>query len=275
VSVGTISFDTDTFHPAATLAGPTTNAIAYNALVAGDHAVVAVNFASGRSGTPPDKISLVDLSTGDQTELLSPHGRKPSTSDIAVAFQGAVYWDEYPHNSAKREIVHQYTIANGQSRVVYDGPRIRTALYEGGIGLSAAGLWWTGTALNPNRPAALPAPVARNTESEIARQSLHTDGTSFAWRTPSAIGWWAPGKGVVTIRTDNDSILAVAGPLVFYDAGPGPASQMHLLDTRTGTVFAMTSSYSIAAHGGVVVLGSTTTWVIRVDTATLPPLACG
>lgn len=276
LTIGTVSFQSNAFRPLVSIAGTTENVVETSAQVAGDNAVVAVNFASGHAPTPaPNHVVLVDIATGHQTTLMSPHGAHPSTSDLAVIFDGAVYWDEYPAGDTTQEIVHEYTIATGRQRVVYDGPATPDPRFGNGMGVSAAGVWWSGTARQPNRPAQLPDEVVRNATSETARESLHTDGTSYAWRTASTIDWWSPGKGITSVDAPASFISAVAGPLVFYSAGTN--SPMRVVDVRTGTVVTAQSAVpTLATRNGVAVFGPDgSTSVIRLDTATLPPLPCG
>ncbi len=250
----------------------------YNVQVVGTTALVSLKFSSGNVGAvdAPSVIAVVDLRTGARTTLLNLRGtqsRRPGT-DTPYLIDGAVYWDEHPHGQPNREIVHRYDLATHQGEVVYDGSSAN------GLQHSAAGLWWSGSAVAPNVPAQLPAAVAEHARSQSALESLTTDGTSYAWSDKSTLSWWAPGHDVVTVRTPHAGVSGVAGPNVTFDKDK--TSALYLLDTRTGAVTSLKNTGLQSATDGTLYLAnephlvttSTVFTITRLDAASLPPLTC-
>lgn len=253
---------------------------AYDVQVDGNTVLVAINFAgSGNAGIDgaPSQIAVVDARTGARTMLLNlyslPRTHRPTT-DAAFLFGGAAYWDEYPHGQPSREVVHRYDLSTRIDQVVYDG--------SGGDGLhrSAAGVWWTGSAVVPNVPAPLPAAVAEHASFQAALESLTTDGTGYAWSDRSTLNWWAPGHDVVTVHVAHTGLNGVAGPVIVFDKDK--TSALFLLDTRTGAVTSLKNTGLQLANRGVLYLGnephvitnSTVYTITRLAATSLPPLSC-
>lgn len=280
IAIGTLATGSRAPHRLAEFTRPGAHGAAYDVQVEGTTVLVAINFgtrASDGIDGAPSEIAVIDARTGARTDLLKlyqlPRAQRPTT-DTAVLFGGAVYWDEYPHELPNREVVHRYDIATRTAQVVYDGTQADQ------LQQSAAGVWWTGTSTAPNVPARLPAAVAEHATSAGARESLTTDGTSYAWSSKSALSWWSPGHDVVTVKTAHSGLNAVAGPIVVF--GRNNQDLLYLLDTRTGSIVAMPGIGVRAVKAGVLFLAkephlitnSTVYAITRLDTSSLPPLRC-
>jgi hypothetical protein len=183
-----------------------------------------------------------------------------------------VYWDLAANGSQPSE-VHEYDIATGIAQVVGGGPT------NTGLQQSAAGVWWSGDEQPIDRPELLPRTVAAHATGVIARVSLTTDGTSYAWATGTGIAWSAGSEPVVETTVGVQTILAVAGPLVIFD-GTQLRASAQVLDTRTGAVAPLAGSTFFTDRGTLVTdqpftgSGQFTTAVIRIDATHLPALHC-
>lgn len=286
LTFGAVSLDSGTIRPFATISGSGDSVGSFHQLE-GDTLLVGTRFTRGQGPTSaaPTAVTVIDIRTGEKTRLMQLHGKNPTGTDIAFLQDGVAYWDEYP--SANHEVVYAYDVATGARTVAYDGPSA-----DSDMGHSAAGTWWTGSALAPNRPTQLPAAVSQHT-GPAERQFLTTDGSSFAWRTNDSIGWWGEAGTVVQTQIRNDGVADVAGPLVVFRVREGKYSQMRLLDTRTGAVVALGRGplakeplppqiNTVSSHGLLLVDRSPSyvtnlndqTDVTRLDTSSLPEARC-
>lgn len=273
LAFGAASLGQGTIQPIATITGKGDGAFSFYQLQ-GNTLLVGARFSSGPGTTPatPSVITLIDIQTGQKTVLMQQRGANSPGTDSAFLQDGVAYWDEFPAGT-NREIVYAYDVATATRTVAYEGLRTGAGLEH-----SAAGTWWTGSALHPDRPAALPAPIVAHVTTEAARQSLVTDGTSYAWRTDKALGWWSPSNGFVWAQMPNRGVEAVAGPVVaFYprSTAEGP----HLFDVQTGEELTLPAFTGIHGAGGVLIADHRPTkitatndksTVSRLDTATLP-----
>jgi hypothetical protein len=276
LAVGTLPRGATRPHSLATFSSRDADTASYEVSVAGNSVGAGISFGkNGRldSGAPRE-IAVVDMHTGARTELRrTPHDRRITKGGIA-SLNGVVYWDDYPRGATKQEVVHAYDIATKTDRVVYHGRPV------GIVQSSAAGVWWSGTALHPNESARLPGPVRQGAATDAERGLLTSDGAAWAWPSGKSINWWAPGTGVVRTAIPQPAVIGVAGPLVFF--GTGHDWQLHVLDTRTRASIRMTAtSFDVAAHGIVylqsnphTITPDTRFTITRLDTSTLPPLTC-
>lgn len=280
LNFGTLSPGSDRIRPLTTIAGHG-DSVGWSFQLQGNTLLVGTHFTRGQGPTSatPTRITAIDVHEGEQIAVANLPGSDASDTDGAFLQDGVVYWDEYPADSNNREIVYAYDVATGVRSTLYDGPRA-----DRDLGRSAAGIWWTGSPLAPNRPARLPEAVAENSRNKAARQSLTTDGTSYAWRTANTISWWTPGSAVVKTRINNDGVEAVAGPILAFS--PAGNRVPELLDTRTGAVirlpggdsnivnFAYTNSALQIATYPRFSEPSSITRMIRLDAASLTEARC-
>lgn len=275
-AVGTLPRDATRPHTLATFSSRDADTASYDVSVAGNSVVIGASF--GKDGTldsgAPREIVVVDTHTGARTELRrTPEDRRITEGGFA-SLDGVVYWDDYPRGATKQEVVHAYDITTKTDRVVYHGRAV------GVVQSSAAGVWWSGTALHPDRGARLPGPVAQGAGTNEARSRLVSDGTAWAWPAGKTIYWWAPGSQLVRTAIPRPAVLGVAGPLVFF--GTGNDWLLHVLDTRTGATVRIKAMSFDAASNGLVYLQSnphtinpdTRFTITRLDASTLPPLTC-
>jgi hypothetical protein len=275
ISVGTLAAGATRPHTLATFSGRHADNASYDISVAGNSVVAGITFGRGNrtdSGAPRE-IAVVDTRTGARTELRRvPKDRRITKGGIA-SLDGVVYWDDYPPGSGQ-EIVHAYDIAAKTDRVVYRGRPV------GIVQSSAAGVWWSGSALHPDVAGHVPGPVARGAATNAARWRLVSDGSAWAWPSGKSISWWAPGNKVARIAVPSPTVLGVSGPLVFFATGHD--WQLHVLDARTGATIRMKATQFDTTSNGIAYLQSnphtitpsTRFTTTRLDTSELPPLTC-
>jgi hypothetical protein len=270
-----------------------------HASVEGDYAVIDVERkprnANGVLGTVVSVV-LIDLRTDATTQLdhvteqqlRGSGGAEGRTIDGSVLWNGHVYWDVRATYVSTTSAIHDYDIASRHTSVVARGaagpPQVSA------LGVSFGGYGSTTIAIA--RP--LPAAVAAALTSQTARDTLVTDGRSYAWRASATdLAWWAPGSAQVTEvgvpEADDAQPDAVAGPFVLFgDPDTNLADNSSaLLDARTGAVGTARGLQPFGllpaglAGSGILVgyafegkQKSSPTAAVRVDTTGLPGLHC-
>jgi hypothetical protein len=272
LSVGSISLERSSTHTLGTFV-MRGNSLSSDVEVEGT--TVLITLQSGSQPTGPAEIVTIDTRSGAK-RVAARLGGSGQLFDGAYLFRGAVYWASHRSRPNPRSYVHEYDPATGADPIVYEGATGESR----GLQNSAAGVWWAGSSVVPDRPAGLPGPVLGTATDDTALASLVTDGTAYAWDANGAIDWWSPGERTVRIRLRKAVLQEVAGPLVFYYSEN--SSTLHAIDTRTGARVSIPNGIpAFAAHGVVylendphMITENTQFTVTRLDTSALAPLSC-
>jgi len=252
----------------------------------GRYAVLSLDPGDADPEHPADEILLVDSRTGDRRNLLS--SSLPVPSDYVVAWRaaviqaGVVYWGmTEPVDAPAHGIVLAYDIARRRYRVLarlHAQPLVlrdpRGVHWQGGL-IAARGV-----------PAVVPvAPLGPDW-----RQSVISDGTTYAWQGPTG----APDAQVVysVHRAEQRHwrvagprglgqfiASAVSGPFVFGSFSYG-SQIMYVLDLRSGAMASLGARYvngAVAARSRVFVDFQSKRGTVRsvpIDAPKLPELHC-
>lgn len=257
--------------------------------VTGRTLVVSVEY--GRSRSPVRSIVAVNVDTGRRTVLADlPANSATSVSRPAYAQDGVAYWqvdtftNTYPRTTSR---IFARSVLGGPIRQV--APRGEYDLQK-----SALGVVWNLDSGSVDRPAAVPATVARTVTSEVlgglAELSYVTDGHDWAWQTEQGgLAWFDPSTrrlvrvpgllGRPDLAPGQAFVIAVAGPLVYYQDKAGNADK--IIDVRTGAVLDSDGGDRLFGRLGTLVGSADNVGVqtahgdlVRVRTADLPAAGC-
>ena len=241
--------------------------------------------ANGVDGTVLEVV-LVDLRNLHATLLDSVHdsditnGRR--TIDGSVLADGQAYWDVKNRYADRTGVLRDYDVVTGRFRDAFSGTVGAPTLTPLGLGLPGDRTIRVLIARD------VPTQVLDAVTTDVSRNSLSTDGSSYAWVSGRHIEWWAPGQSQITEFAPTDvvpGLIAVAGHYVMYE---DPSSDsvvpiVYILDTSTGAVGASVNAlqaYSLSNAGvfvGYRYTGSaknSPTEPVRIDTTKLPGLHC-